>query len=109
MMTFLSRRIAELSSTVRLSEEQGRRPDPYRRAALDDAMDLQDSLARGDQRLFATSFYATAFGDSPEALDAASSRLEALLGSMLLHSRRLVLQMEPALISSLPPDLTRAG
>jgi hypothetical protein len=109
MMTFLSRRIAELSSTVRLSEEQGRRPDPYRRAALDDAMDLQDSLARGDQRLFATSFYATAFGESQEALDAASTRLEALLGSMLLHSRRLILQMEPGFISSLPLGVDRVG
>ncbi|HEY8739415.1 MAG TPA: DUF87 domain-containing protein [Candidatus Dormibacteraeota bacterium] len=109
MMGFLSRRIAELSSTLRLGEEQGRRPDPYRRAALDDAADLQDRLARGDQRLFGTSFYATVFGETAEELDAASERLEALFGSMLLHSRRLTLQMEPALISSLPLACDRVG
>lgn len=102
MMGFLGRRIAELSSTLRLNEERGRRPDAYRRAALDDATDLQDRLARGDQRLFGVSAYVTVWGRDRAELDAASTRLEALLGSMLLQSRRLILQMRPALIGSLP-------
>src|SRR5439155_9381603 len=49
-MAFLARRIAELSSTVRAAEQRGGRPDPYRRAALDDALELQDGIAQGSER-----------------------------------------------------------
>ncbi|MHB8696011.1 MAG: hypothetical protein ACYDHH_32765 [Solirubrobacteraceae bacterium] len=45
VMQFLERRIAELSSTVRLAEEHGARPDPYRQVALQDAVELQERIA----------------------------------------------------------------
>src|SRR2546422_281513 len=57
VMSFLERRIAELSSTVRVTEDQGGRADPYRRTALRDAVELQDRLAQGSERLFDTSLY----------------------------------------------------
>src|SRR4029077_14609290 len=44
VMAFLDRRIAELSSTVSLTERHGGRADPYRRAALRDALELQDRI-----------------------------------------------------------------
>jgi hypothetical protein len=109
MMSFLNRRVAELASTLRLLDEGGRQPDPYRAAALSDAQDLQDRLARGDEKLFAVALYATLWADSRQELDAASARLDALLGSMLIRSRRLILQMAPALISTLPLGLDRVG
>jgi len=109
MMAFLTRRVAELASTLRLQEEQGRQPDPYRAAALGDAQDLQDRLARGEERLFAVGLYATLWADSRQELDAATSRLEALLGSMLLRSRRLTLQMTPGLLTTLPLAFDRIG
>src|SRR5207249_779695 len=45
VMSFLSRRIAELSSTVQAAEHRGGRADPYRRTALQDALELQDRIA----------------------------------------------------------------
>jgi hypothetical protein len=45
VMSFLERRISELTSTVHLSEDHGGRADPYRRAALHDAVELQDRIA----------------------------------------------------------------
>jgi len=109
VMSFLERRLAELSSTVRLAEEQGRRVDPYRRAALADAQELQDGLARGEERLFDLSLYLTAWADDQQSLTSLIARLEAALGAQMIHSRRLHFQMEPGLICSLPLALDRVG
>ena len=109
VMNSLDRKIAELSSTIRIAEEAGKRPDPYRVAALQDATDLQGRLARGEERLFDASLYLTAWADNPDELESSVKRLEALLGSMLVHSRRLCFQVEPGLISSLPLGLDRVG
>ena len=101
-MSFLARRIAELSSTIRVSEERGSRGDPFRRAALQDALELQDRLAQGSERLFDTSLYFTVWARSLDELEPATQRLEALLGTRLVHTRRLLFQMRPALLSTLP-------
>jgi hypothetical protein len=109
VMAFLDRRIAELSSTLRISEEGGGNPDPYRRAALADAVDLQDRLARGEERLFDMSLYLTVWANDELALDLCTRRAEELLGSMLVRSRRLLFRMEPGFISTLPLGLDRVG
>ena len=102
VMSFLERRIGELSSTLRIIDDRGGRPDPWRRAALHDAIELQDRIADGSERLFDVALYMTVWADSPEDLDAATGRLEALLGTRLIHTRRLLLQMRPGLVSSMP-------
>jgi hypothetical protein len=109
VMSFLERRVAELSSTVRLAEEAGRRADPFRRAALEDVEELQDRLARGEERLFEASLYVAIWADGQGELDSSTQRLEGLLGARMLHSRRLLFQMEPGLISALPLGLDRVG
>jgi len=109
VMSFLERRVAELSSTVRLAEEAGRRADPFRRAALEDVEELQDRLARGEERLFEASLYVALWADDQSELDSSTQRLEGLLGARMLHSRRLLFQMEPGLLSALPLGLDRVG
>ena len=102
VMSFLERRISELTSTVHLSEDHGGRADPYRRAALHDAVELQDRIAQGAERLFDVSLYLTVWADGADDLDAATRRLEALFGTRLIHTRRLLFQMRPGLVSTLP-------
>jgi conjugal transfer ATP-binding protein TraC len=102
VMSFLERRISELTSTVHLSEDHGGRADPYRRAALHDAVELQDRIAQGSERLFDVSLYLTVWADGADDLDAATRRLEALFGTRLIHTRRLLFQMRPGLVSTLP-------
>ena len=109
VMAFLERRIAELSSTVRLTEEQGGRADPYRRAALHDALELQDGIVQGSERLFDASLYLTIWAQAPDELDSATRRMEALLGARLIHTKRLLFQMRPGLISTLPLGLDQVG
>jgi hypothetical protein len=105
VMAFLERRIAELSSTVRLMEESGGRGDPYRRAALQDALELQDRVAQGTERLFDVGLYFTLWARSPRELDQATLRLEALLGTRIMQSHRLLFQMRAGLLASLPLGL----
>jgi hypothetical protein len=102
VMHFLERRIAELSSTVRLAEEHGARPDAYRQVALQDAVELQERIAQGSERLFDVSLYLVPWAADGDALDAATRRIEALLGSRLVHSRRLLFQMRAGVVSALP-------
>ena len=109
VMRFLERRIAELGSTVRIAEERGRRADPYRRAALEDAERLQDDIARGSERLFDASLYLTVWSDTDAGLEADTRRVEALLGSQLIQSRRALFQAGPGLVSSLPLGLDQMG
>ena len=107
-MAFLERRIAELSSTVRAAEQRGGRMDPYRRAALDDALELQDGIAQGSERLFDCGLYLTAWAEHETELDAATRRVEALLGARLIHTRRLLFQMRAGLTTSLPMGVEAA-
>ena len=102
VMAALERKDAELGSTIRIAEGQGRRADAFRRAGAEDVHELQDLLARGEERLFDVSLYLAVWADSRLDLEAATRRLEALLGSRLLHVRRLLFPMEPGLISTLP-------
>src|SRR5258708_19947689 len=107
MMAFLGRRIAELSSTIQIAGDQGRHPDAYRQAALEDATELQERLARGEERLFEVALYATVWADDPQALETATKRVEALLGSMLVQSRHFLFPIDPRFISTLPPATHR--
>ena len=109
MMSFLERRVSELSSTLRLDAEGSGRGDPYRRAALHDAVDLQDRIADGSERLFDVSLYLSVWADGEDDLDAATDRIEALLGTRMVHTRRLLFQMRPGLVSSLPIALDQVG
>ena len=102
VMSFLERRVGELSSTLRIIDERGGRPDPWRRAALHDAIELQDRIADGSERLFDVALYITVWAEGLDELEAATGRIEALLGMRLIHTRRLLLQMRPGLVSSMP-------
>ena len=105
VMAFLGRRIAELSSTLRIIDEKGGRPDPLRRAALKDAIELQDRIADGSERLFDVALYLAVWADNAYDLDEATSRVEALLGTRMIHTRRLMLRMRQGLVSSMPVGL----
>jgi len=109
VMSFLERRIAELSSTIRVAEEQGGRVDADRRVALQDAVELQERVAQGSERLFDVSLYLAPWAHDGDTLDPATRRVEALLGGRLVHSRRLLFQMQAGIVSALPFGVDRVG
>jgi type IV secretory pathway VirB4 component len=109
MVASLDRRIAQLGSTIRIAQEDGGSGDAYRRAALTDARDLQDRVARGEERLFEAALYLTVWADTREELEVATRRVEALLGSVMVNSRWLLFRMEPGFVAGLPLGIDRVG
>ncbi|MCL5003901.1 MAG: ATP-binding protein [Patescibacteria group bacterium] len=98
----LKRKIAEMEATMNADREQGKVTDPVVKAALEDALALQEQLVKGVERFFQFSFYITIPASSLEELNTVTKRVEAVLGSLLLFSKHATLQMEDAFASTIP-------
>ena len=98
----LRRKIAEMEATIDSEMQQGHVVDPKIQAALEDALGLQEELAKGVERFFQFSFYATLSSDSVEELREAGKRLQTTLSSMLMTAKFATLQMEEGFKSTLP-------
>ena len=71
----LRRKIAEMEASISSEVESGRSPDPKIEAALEDALGLQEELAKGVERFFQFSLYITLSADSLKDLDEAGKKL----------------------------------
>jgi len=98
----LRRKIAEMEATIDSEMQQGHVVDPKIQAALEDALGLQEELAKGVERFFQFSFYATLSSDSVEELHEAGKKLQTTLSSMLMTAKFATLQMEEGFKSTLP-------
>ena len=98
----LRRKIAEMEATIMADQENGKPGDATVQAALEDAMNLQEELAKGVERFFQFSFYITLSADSLPELDETSKQLKTTLASLLLTAKTATLQMEEGFKSSLP-------
>jgi len=64
VLSDIKRKIAEMEATIAGEAENGRPADPRVEAALEDALALQEELAKGVERFFQFSFYITLTADS---------------------------------------------
>jgi conjugal transfer ATP-binding protein TraC len=103
----LRRKITELEATMASNREKGRISDPVVSAALEDAQALQEQLVKGVEKYFQFSFYITIPAQTIEDLNNISSKLESILGSLLLISKVSSLQMEEAFQSTVPAGLDK--
>lgn len=102
VLSDLRRKIAEMEATVGSQMENGKLVDAKVQAALEDALSLQEELAKGVERFFQFSFYITLSALSLNELEEASKRLTSTLSSLLLVDKTATLQMEDAFKSTLP-------
>lgn len=102
VLSDLRRKIAEMEATISSQVEEGKVIDAKTRAALDDALALQEQLAKGVERFFQFSLYITLSAESLEDLDDTSKRLSTTLSSILLLSKTATLQMEDGFKTTLP-------
>ncbi|MBI5045258.1 MAG: DUF87 domain-containing protein [Candidatus Levybacteria bacterium] len=102
VLTDLRRKIAEMEATLASDAEQGKPADPKVEAALEDAMGLQEELAKGVERFFQFSFYITVSADSLNELTEATKQLRTTLSSLLLTAKTATLQMEDGFKSTMP-------
>ena len=107
VLSDIRRKIAEMEATLSSQTEEGKVIDPKVRAALEDALSLQEQLAKGVERFFQFSFYITLFSENLASLEDESKRLMSTLSSILLITKTTTLQMEDGFKSTIPIGLDK--
>ena len=98
----LRRKIAEMEAEISTDIQRGRVVDPSTQAKLEDALALQEELAKGTEHFFQFSLYVTIPADSLQELEEVSREVEATLGSLLIIAKTASLQMEEGFKTTLP-------
>lgn len=98
----LKRKVGEMEATIQSDIKRGRVIEPSVQVALEDALSLQQQLAKGAERFFQFGLYITIPAESLEELEQVSKQVEATLGSLLIISKKTTLQMEEGFKSTLP-------
>lgn len=107
VLSDLRRKIAEMEATISSQIDEGSQIDPKVKASLEDALSLQEQLAKGVERFFQFSLYITLSSDSKGQLEEVGKRLEATLSSMLMGAKSSTLQMEAGFKSSIPQGIDK--
>lgn len=102
IMKMLRKKVAEMRSSIRILEQRGIVRDPGLEAALQDAEELRDLLARGREKLYQFGMYITIYEDDKEKLKKLQTDIESLLGGKLVLSKPAFFQMEHGWLSTLP-------
>jgi conjugal transfer ATP-binding protein TraC len=98
----LKRKIAEMEATIDSDQQAGHLVDPKVQAALEDALALQEELAKGVERFFQFSFYITISAETTTALFDTARQLQTTLASLLLTAKTATLQTEEGFKSTMP-------
>lgn len=98
----LKRKIGEMEATIQSDTKRGRVIDPSVQVALDDALSLQQQLAKGAERFFQFGLYITIPAESVEELDQVTKQVRSTLGALLIVSKHATLQMDEAFKTTIP-------
>ena len=107
VLSDIRRKIAEMEATISSQAEEGKIIDPKVQAALEDALSLQEQLAKGVERFFQFSLYITLVSETLADLENASKNLASTLSSILLITKTTTLQMEDGFKSTIPIGLDK--
>ncbi|MBI2032057.1 MAG: ATP-binding protein [Candidatus Levybacteria bacterium] len=102
VLSDLRRKIAEMEATIAVQLEQGLEADPNVKASLEDALAVQEELAKGIERFFQFSLYITLVAGDLPTLDQNARNLKTLLSSILILAKPATLQMEDGFKSTSP-------
>lgn len=102
VLSDLRRKVAEMEATMSQEIDDGKEVDPKVKASLEDALSVQEQLAKGVERFFQFSLYVTLSSESKDELEDASKKLTTTLSSMLISAKAATLQMEEGFKSSIP-------
>lgn len=98
----LKRKVGEMEATIQSDMKRGKVIEPSVQVALEDALALQQELAKGSERFFQFGLYVTIPAKSRDDLDRTTKQVEATLGSLLIVTKKAVLQMEEGFKTTLP-------
>ncbi len=102
VMENLKRKVGEMEATIQSDLKRGRVIEPSVQVALEDALSLQQQLAKGAERFFQFGLYVTIPGKSLDDINKTTKQVEATLASLLIVTKKAVLQMEEGFKTTLP-------
>lgn len=98
----LKKKVGELEAQLIAEAEKGAPRDPLRETALRDIEKLRDDITQGIEYFFQYGLYITLYATSKEELDKLTDRVESLIASKLVMTRRSLYQTEQGFNSTLP-------
>lgn len=98
----LKRKVGEMEATIQSDMKRGRVMEPSIQVALEDALSLQQELAKGSERFFQFGLYVTIPALTRDELDKTTKQVEATLGSLLIITKKAVLAMDGGFQTTLP-------
>ena len=98
----LQNRVGNLQAEMSTAQEKGLPRDPLKETALNDIEQLRDDLTTGVEQFFQFGLYITVYADNEKGLDLLTEKIESLLASKLIYSRRIFYQSEQGFNSTLP-------
>lgn len=102
ILSDLRRKIAEMEATISAQLGAGLEIDPQVKAGLEDALNLQEELAKGMERFFQFGLYITLSAETLAELKETQNRLTSTLSGLLLMAKPATLQMEEGFKTTLP-------
>ncbi len=102
IMKVLKRKVAQMQSSMRISEEKGNVRDPAIETALQDAEELRTQIQRGQEKFFQLGLYITIYAEDKKKLKRVAKQLSSLLAGKLVLTKRADFQMEHAFNSTIP-------
>jgi len=98
----LKNKIGVLSAQLNADAEKGMPRDPMRETAYRDIEKLRDDLTQGIEKFFQFALYITLYENDEKALDILTEDVEAVLGTRLIYTKRVLYQAEQGFNSTLP-------
>ncbi len=98
----LQNRVGNLQAEMSTAQEKGLPRDPLKETALNDIEQLRDDLTTGVEQFFQFGLYITVYANNEKELDLLTEKIESLLASKLIYSRRIFYQSEQGFNSTLP-------
>jgi len=98
----LRRKITEMEAELTTDIQRGRIVNPATQAKLEDALNLQADLVKGEERFFQMGLYITVSAESKEQMDKVTKNLEAAMGALMVLTKRTTFDAENAFITTLP-------
>ncbi|MBP9818324.1 ATP-binding protein, partial [Candidatus Shapirobacteria bacterium] len=98
----LRRKIAEMEAEITTDIQRGRVVNPATQAKLEDALNLQADLVKGEERFFQMGLYITVSSDTKEDLDKVTKNLESAMGALMVLTKKTSYDSENGFVTTLP-------
>jgi TraG P-loop domain len=105
----LSRKAVEFRGSVMVAQRQGRTPDPTAKIALDDVEQMNEKLARGDERVFTISTFFQIRGKDRREMAERSDRIISTIRTLDFRALPAHWQHHVGFLSCLPDGNNELG